>query len=68
MRDLLALLLHFLTTLGRLLEPGGTRAVISGDIADQASTGDPVSLLAKGTQTDNRGPHRNAVMHFVYEP
>ncbi len=28
MRDLLALFLHFLTTLARLLEPGGTRAVV----------------------------------------
>ncbi len=29
MRDLLALFLHFLTTLARLLGPGGTRAVIA---------------------------------------
>jgi putative transposase len=29
MRDLLALLLHLLTTLARLLGPGGTRAVIA---------------------------------------
>ena len=29
MRDLLVLLVHFLTTLARLLGPGGTRAVIA---------------------------------------
>ncbi len=29
MRDLLVLLVHFLTTLTRLLGPGGTRAVIA---------------------------------------
>ncbi len=29
MRDLLALLVHFSTTLARLLGPGGTRAVIA---------------------------------------
>ncbi len=29
MRDLLALLVHFLTTLARLLGPGGTRAVLA---------------------------------------
>ncbi len=29
MRDLLVLLVHFLTTLARLLRPGGTRAVIA---------------------------------------
>ena len=29
MRDLLALFLHFLTTLARLLGPGGTRGVIA---------------------------------------
>jgi hypothetical protein len=48
MRDHLVLLVHFLTTLARLLGPGGTRAVIA-DIADLES------LSAKGNRLGRPG-------------
>ena len=54
MRDLLVLLVHFLTTLARLLGPGGARAVIA-DIADQTSVGDLESLSAKGNRLGRPG-------------
>ena len=54
MRDLLALFLYFLTTLARLLGPGGTRAVIA-DIADQTSVGDLESPSAKANRLRRLG-------------
>jgi hypothetical protein len=57
MRDLLVLLVHFLTTLARLLGPGGKRAVIV-DIADQTSVGDLESLSAKGNRLGRPGDRK----------
>ncbi len=68
MRDLLALFLHFFYDPGPTVRAGWDTSRHCGDIADQTSVGGPESIPAKGPQSDSHGPHRNGVMHVVYEP
>ena len=58
MRDLLALLLHFLTTLARLLGPGGTRAVIAETLLIKHQ----LVILSRSRQ---RAPNLTAVDRIV---
>ena len=67
MRDLLVLFVHLLTTLARLLGPGGARAVVGETLLIKHQLLILNRSRALGTEFHGDGPHRDGVVHVVRE-